>query len=152
MTTTTTSAAAATSSCAVSWQIPTTDIACAGIVSGNMTDTFDSCCKDASPIKYNDDCNVYCLAKGQDMKELRDCLTDKSRDYNHVFCTGNNDTATATGSATSSSTGTSTGTSTSSATGTSTSTGAAIANQPISKTGLGLVAMLFCSALAGVVA
>ncbi|KAJ5110430.1 hypothetical protein N7532_000965 [Penicillium argentinense] len=152
MSTTTTTAAAASSSCAVSWQIPTDDVACAGIISGNMTDAFDSCCKGDKPVKYNDDCNIYCLAQDQSREKLRSCLTSKSGDYTNVFCTGNNDTATATSKPTNTKDSSSTGTSTSTSTGTSTSSGAAIVSQPISKTGLGLVAMLFCSALAGVVA
>ncbi|OQE18774.1 hypothetical protein PENSTE_c017G09422 [Penicillium steckii] len=153
MSVTTTSAAAAASSCTPSWEIPVTDVACAGQITGNITEVFDTCCKGNSPVKYNDDCNIYCLAQGQTKKELTDCLTEKSGD-NRIFCGAGKPNATATAEATTTKeTGTSTGTSTSSSSsGTSTETNAAVLNQPISKTGLGLVAMLFCSALAGVVA
>ncbi|KAJ5767521.1 hypothetical protein N7533_000104 [Penicillium manginii] len=152
MSTTTTTAAASTSStCISSWIIPSNDVACAGAVTGNMTDVFDSCCKGNSPVKYNDDCNIYCLAQGQTKKELSDCLTDKSKNYSGIFCGAGKDNSTATASATTTKeTGSATGTSTGK--GSSTSTGAAIISQPISKTGLGLVAMLFCSAVAGVLA
>ncbi|KAJ5216722.1 uncharacterized protein N7469_011587 [Penicillium citrinum] len=150
MSVTTTSSAAA-ASCTPSWQIPVDDVACAGQISGNITKVFDTCCKGNSPVKYNDDCNIYCLAQGQTKQELTDCLTEKSGN-NQIFCGHGKQNATATAEATTTKeTGTSTGTSTSS-TGTSTETNAAVLNQPISKTGLGLVAMLFCSALVGVVA
>lgn len=149
----TTTSAAASSSCAISYEIPSTDVACAGLISGNMTKAFDSCCKGNSPVKYNDDCNIYCLAQGQTKQELQDCLTDKSKDFSHVFCGGGKANSTATASATTTrETSDSTGTATSSGADSATSTGAAVMSQPISKTGLGLVAMLFCSALAGVVA
>ncbi|CAI7575820.1 unnamed protein product [Penicillium pancosmium] len=154
MTTTTTTAASTSSTCIVSWQIPSNDVACAGPITGNMTDVFDSCCKGNSPVKYNDGCNIYCLAQGQTKKELSDCLTDKSKKDGSIFCGQGKDNSTATASATTTrETGSdATGTSTTTGKGSSTSTGAAIISQPISKTGLGLVAMLFCSAVAGVIA
>lgn len=125
-----------------------TDAACGAPISGNITSAFDSCCKGNSPVRYENDCGIYCLAQEQTVDELTKCLEQKSGTYS-IFCNmrGN---ATATAAAT-----TTKATSTSTSTGTSaasTSSGAAVANQPISKTGLGIIAMMFCSALMGVVA
>jgi hypothetical protein len=145
MSTTTTSVSATnTASCGGSvWQIPTTDFACAAIISGNMTDAMDDCCKDASPKKYDNDCGIYCLAQGQDIGTLQSCISKKSGNYHDVFCNTSrqNATATAAASKTSTSTGTHTGTTTSTSTH-----NAAVANQPVSKSGLGLVALMFGSA------
>lgn len=125
-----------------------TDAACGAPINGNITSAFDSCCKGNSPVKYDNDCGIYCLAQGQNVSELTSCLEKKSGTYS-IFCNkGGNATATA-AATTTKATGTSTSTGTSAA---STSSGAAVANQPVSKTGLGVMAMLFCSALMGVVA
>ncbi|KAF7521673.1 hypothetical protein PCG10_008126 [Penicillium crustosum] len=147
-TTSTTSSVSATSTaCGGSvWEIPTTDAACAAVISGNITDVMDDCCKDAKVSKYDNDCGIYCLAQGQDVNKLQSCLTSKSGNYHDVFCNAAlNATATATATG-SKSTSSGTGTSTQSST-TSTSTNAAIANQPVSKSGVGLIALLFGSAL-----
>ncbi|KAJ5467981.1 hypothetical protein N7475_005733 [Penicillium sp. IBT 31633x] len=151
MSTTTSSVSATSTACGGSvWQIPTTDAACAVVAGGNMTETMDLCCKDAKITKYDNDCGIYCLAQGQDIDKLQSCLTSKSGNYREVFCNAAlNATATATSTG-SKSTGTGTGTSTSSAGSTSTSN-AAIANQPVSKSGLGLVALLFGSAFMAVI-
>ncbi|KAJ6138695.1 hypothetical protein N7471_005181 [Penicillium samsonianum] len=146
---TTSSVSATSTACGGSvWEIPTTDAACAAIISGNMTDVMDECCKNAKVSKYDNDCGIYCLAQGQDVNKLQSCLTSKSGNYQNVFCNARlNATATATGSkSTSSGTGTSTASS-----ATSTSPNAAIANQPISKSGVGLIALLFGSALMAVI-
>ncbi|KAF7715462.1 Uncharacterized protein PECH_007116 [Penicillium ucsense] len=125
-----------------------TDAACGAPVSGNITDAFDSCCKGNTPTKYDNDCGIYCLAIGQDIGELTKCLEQKSGSYS-VFCNkGTNVTATASATTTKTS---STGTSTHSGAA-STSSGAAVVNQSVSKMGLGVLAMMFCSALMGVVA
>ncbi|KAJ5486895.1 hypothetical protein N7530_001195 [Penicillium desertorum] len=146
---TTSSVSATSTACGASvWQIPTTDAACAAVVSGNMTDVMDECCKNAKVTKYDNDCGIYCLAQGQDVDKLQSCLTSKSGNYHDVFCNAAlNATATAT---TTGSKSTSSGTSTDSS-ATSTSTNAAIANQPISKSGVGLMALLFGSALMAVI-
>ncbi|CAG8072783.1 unnamed protein product [Penicillium salamii] len=147
MSTTTSSVSATSTACGSGvWQIPTTDAACAAKIRGNVTDVMDQCCGDASTHKYENDCGIYCLAQGQDIKKLQNCITSKSGNFNDVFCNAAlNATATAT-----STKSTSTGTSTSS-TGTSTSTGnAAVANQPVSKSGLGMIALLFGSAFMAV--
>ncbi|KAJ5163836.1 uncharacterized protein N7500_005666 [Penicillium coprophilum] len=149
-TTSTTSASTTGTACGARvWEIPTTDAACAGIVTGNMTDVMDECCKDAEVSKYENNCGIYCLAQGQDINELQSCLSRKSGNYHDVFCNAAlNATATATATRSKS---TSSGTSTHSST-TSTSTNAAIANQQISKSGLGLIGLLFSSALMAVIA
>lgn len=159
MTTTGASTAAPTSTCTPSWEIPHTDIACAAPAHGNYSDVMDKCCKSASVAHYNDGCNLYCLAQDQSRKDLSDCMQSSGIKPNEVFCRGKpNATATNTMSATntatdSGSTSTSSSTGTSSASGSaSTSSGAAVANQPISIGGLGLVAMMFWSTLLGLVA
>ncbi|KAJ5130067.1 uncharacterized protein N7515_006106 [Penicillium bovifimosum] len=148
MSTTTTSMSPSSTACGGSvWQIPTTDAACAVVVSGNMTEVMDTCCK-TKPTKYDNDCGIYCLAQGQDVNKLQSCLTSKSGNYHDVFCNAAlNATATATSTAsrTSSGTGTGTGTATESA-ATSTSTDNAAVGKSVSKSGLGLVALLFGSA------
>ncbi|CAG7965213.1 unnamed protein product [Penicillium nalgiovense] len=146
---TTSSVSATSTACGGSvWQIPTTDAACAAVVSGNMTDVMDDCCKNAKVTKYDNDCGIYCLAQGQDVDKLQSCITSKSGNYHDVFCNAAlNATATAT---TTGSKSTSSGPSTESP-ATSTSTNAAIANQPISKSGVGLIALLFGSALMAVI-
>ncbi|KAJ5330086.1 hypothetical protein N7452_010476 [Penicillium brevicompactum] len=147
MSTTTSSVSATSTACGSSvWQIPTTDAACAAVVRGNVTDALDQCCKEASVHKYDNDCAIYCLAQGQDTHALQSCISSKSGNFNDVFCNAApNATATATGSKS-----TSTGTSTSTSTSTSTHN-AAIANQPVSKSGLGLIALLFGSAFMAIV-
>lgn len=150
MSTTTTSAVATSTACdAHVYELPVKDAACGAVLKGNMSDVFDTCCKGDSPVKFDNDCGIYCLAQEQTVDKLQSCLTSKSNDYRDVFCNANlNATATAAPTTVkSTSTGTSTGTSTA-----TTTKNAAVLGQPISKTGLGLVAMLFCSALAGVVA
>lgn len=142
MSTTTTSLGASATACGSSvWQIPTTDAACAAVIRGNITDAMNDCCKDASTHKYENDCAIYCLAQGQDINKLQKCLTSKSGNYNDVFCNAAlNATATASDSkSTSTSTSTSTGS-------TSTSTNNAAVPAHVSKSGLGLIALIFGSA------
>jgi hypothetical protein len=144
MSTTTTSMSATSTACGGTvWQIPTTHAACAAIISGNMTEVMDTCCN-AKPTKYDNDCGIYCLAQGQDVNKLQSCLTSKSGNYQNVFC---NAALNATATATSTASRTTSGTGTSTESATSTSTGnAAVVNQSVSKSGLGLVALLFGSA------
>lgn len=153
MSTTATSAIASTTAATCGtdvYQLPTTDVACGAQLTNNMASVFDECCKGDAPVKYNNDCGIYCLAQGQTVSELADCLMSKSNNYGGVFCNDSKPNATATEAATTTkATSTSTsGTSTS----TSTSTNAAVVNTPVSKTGLGVVAMLFCSTLMGALA
>ncbi|KGO69468.1 hypothetical protein PITC_014230 [Penicillium italicum] len=148
---TTSSASATSTACGSSvWRIPTNDEACAAVVSGNITEVMNFCCKNARVSKYEDDCGIYCLAQGQTVDKLQACLASKSNNYHNVFCntvTNTTATATSTGSKpTSSGTGTR-----SHSSATSTSTNAAIANQAVSKSGVGLIALLLGSALMAVV-
>lgn len=147
MSTTTTSVSASSTACSGNvWQIPTTNAACAGVIRGNVTEAMDKCCKKASPQKYENDCGIYCLAVDQDIEALSSCIQKESGNYNDVFCNAAlNATATATGSKPTTSSATGTG-------ATSTSTNAAIVNQPVSKSGLGLVALMFGSAFMAVLA
>lgn len=147
MSTTTSSVSATSTACGSSvWQIPTTDAACAAVIRGNVTDAMDQCCDNASTHKYDNDCAIYCLAQGQDIHKLQSCITGKSGNFNDVFCNAApNATATAKESKS-----TSTGTSTSTSTSTSTHN-AAVVNQPVSKSGLGLIALLFGSAFMAIV-
>lgn len=136
------------------YEIPTKDAACAVPVAGNNTDALHQCCKDASVEDYDHGCGSYCLAQGQDVGELQNCLFAAGVKYQDVFCSTNQKNATASGSVTSSSTASSTGSSTKSATGsastaTHSSAAVAVVDYRISKSGVGLLAMMFCSALLG---
>ncbi|KAJ5198571.1 uncharacterized protein N7498_007688 [Penicillium cinerascens] len=66
-TATDTATAAATATATVCgstvYQIPVIDAACGAKVSGNMSSVFDTCCKGDSPVKYDNDCGIYCLAQ-----------------------------------------------------------------------------------------
>ncbi|EPS26422.1 hypothetical protein PDE_01358 [Penicillium oxalicum 114-2] len=154
-TTTTTNAAIATPTACTGnvYVLPNvTDAACGAPISGNITDAFDSCCKGNTPTKYENDCGIYCLAIGQDIGQLTKCLEQKSGSY-AVFCNkGTNATATASASTTTTQTTSMTGTSTRTGAASSTSSGAAGVSQPVSKTGLGVLAMVLCSTLMGFVA
>jgi hypothetical protein len=94
-------AAATTSSAACSsnlYNIPTTDNACALSDTGNHTEIMKACCKSASVISYYDGCGLYCLAQGQSVGELTQCMYGQGASYSEVFCRGGvNATATETG-------------------------------------------------------
>jgi hypothetical protein len=137
------------------WEIPTTDAACAIHPSSlhNATDVLSQCCGVASVISYDDGCASYCLAQGQNVSVLETCLQSNGGD---PFCnSGLNATATAAvSSSTASKTGGST-TGTGTATGTSassTKSGAAVKTTKVSTGGVGVIALLFCSALFGALA
>lgn len=153
-TTTGSTTAASTSACALSYEFPkdVKDVGCAAVAQGNITDAFDHCCKGDAPVKYNDDCNIYCLAQNQDLGDLRKCLISSGGAPNLVFCQPTNGNATATQAASTTAGSTGTSTSTSSSSTSSTTDNAATMNNPVSKTGLGLVAMVFCSTLMGFLA
>ncbi|KAI8628493.1 hypothetical protein F5Y19DRAFT_476476 [Xylariaceae sp. FL1651] len=75
--------------------IPITDAACAVPYGGNHTDAMSNCCKSADVVSYYDNCGLYCVAAGQSIKDLQDCLFDKGVKYQDVFCNANvNATAT----------------------------------------------------------
>ncbi|KAK1140982.1 hypothetical protein N8T08_009728 [Aspergillus melleus] len=157
--TTTSASTSASATCTGSmWELPTKDIACALPKSGNATEILDKCCKHAKVSDYNDGCGIYCLAQEQSAKDLTNCFRDEGAKDGEFFCSGGNSSLTATAAvpsktgdsdSDSSSTGTSTG---SSASSTSSDSAAIALSQPVSKSGLGLLAMLVCSALMGVVA
>ncbi|CAG7991145.1 unnamed protein product [Penicillium nalgiovense] len=129
------------------WHIPEEAPACAYMPGGNMTKVMEECCNGASVIPYADGCGIYCLANGQDPYKLGDCITNQNAYGLYGFCTLDDFNSTTTGSKSPSS-GTATSTASPAA---STSPNAAITNQPISKSGLGLIALLFGSALMAVI-
>ncbi|KAJ5123737.1 hypothetical protein N7448_009834 [Penicillium atrosanguineum] len=157
-TTSTTSSASATSSChAKLYDIPVSDAACAMPMKGNYSSIMSSCCSSASVVQY-DDCDYYCLAEGQSVGTLAECLI-KASEPGEVWCNTNaNSTATATATATgtgvvtlsATATGTdSTGTATSKeAAATSTSAGI-VAPRPLSKSAIGMVGLLLVGSAAG---
>ncbi|KAJ6180731.1 hypothetical protein N7519_011192 [Penicillium mononematosum] len=159
-TTSPTSSASATSSChAKLYDIPTHDAACAMSIQGNNSAIMSSCCSDASVVEY-DGCDYYCLAQGQSVGTLAECLI-KASEPGEVWCNTNaNATATATATATgtgvvtlsATTTGAdSTGSSTSGSTATSTANAAAgiVASRPLSKSAIGVVGMLLAGSAAG---
>lgn len=160
-TTSTTSSASATSSChAKLYDIPTHDAACAMPMQNNNSAIMSSCCSEASIVQY-DSCDYYCLAQGQNVGTLAECLI-KASEPGEVWCNnGANFTATATATATGTGVVTlgatesgadSTGSSTSSgSTATSTANVAAgiVASRPLSKSAIGIVWMLLAGSAAG---
>ncbi|CAG8026331.1 unnamed protein product [Penicillium olsonii] len=160
-TTSTTSSASATSSChAKLYDIPTHDAACAMPMQSNNSAIMSSCCSEASVVEY-DGCDYYCLAQGQSVGTLAECLL-KASEPGEVWCNTNaNATATATATATGTGVVTLSATSTdadsttsgtsSSSTASSTANAAAgiVAPQPLSKSAIGMVGMLLAGTAAG---
>ncbi|KAJ0422657.1 hypothetical protein BJY00DRAFT_311024 [Aspergillus carlsbadensis] len=159
--TTTSSAPAATCSGGVSaWILPVQDAACGLPNSGNSSDIMDKCCGVADVDTFNDDCGLYCLAQGQNVGDLLSCIEDAGATPGQFFCSGNQ-SATATAPVPSSTGGSDDDDDDSDPSSTSDSDEAEPSEtdnagvrlgQPVSKTGLGVLAMLFCSALLGVAA
>ncbi|KAL2849837.1 hypothetical protein BJY01DRAFT_245775 [Aspergillus pseudoustus] len=156
--TTTSSAAAATCTGGVSsWILPVQDAACGLPSAGNASAIMDKCCGIADVTSFNDDCGLYCLAQGQNVGDLLHCIEDAGAIPGQFFCTANQ-TATATAAPPSQTSdndddddNNSTSTSDNDAAEPSESDNAGLRlSQPVSKTGLGVIAMLFCSALFGV--
>lgn len=136
-------------------RFPTSDIACAvGSVSGipsNTSSVFQNCCKSAPVEPFNGPCGYYCLAVQQSVADLQKCFQDGGVNPGSIFCNGNN-SATATATPTSSArstgvTGSATGSPRPSGSGAPGDTGAAA--QGVSKAGLGMLCMIFVSAMAG---
>ncbi|KAJ5633275.1 hypothetical protein N7490_009614 [Penicillium lividum] len=146
MSTTTTSLASTATACTNVYQLPTTDAACAAVISGNMTSVFDTCCKGDKPVKYDNDCGIYCLAQEQTVDKLLVCLQTEGKNYQDVFC---NDKLNATATAKATTTAKETTTKTSTSTSTSTSTKNAAVGQPVSAMGLGILAMVVFSGVLG---
>lgn len=160
-TTSTTSSASATSSCSAKlYDLPTHDAACAMPMQSNNSAIMSSCCSDASVVEY-DGCDYYCLAQGQSVGTLAECLI-KASEPGEVWCNTNaNATATATATATgtgivtlsASTTGAdSTGSGTSSgstATSTANAASGVFVPRPLSKSAVGIVGMLLAGSAAG---
>ncbi|KAI1661822.1 hypothetical protein F4813DRAFT_174137 [Daldinia decipiens] len=85
-----------TSSCGVQlYIIPVKDAACAVPATGNNTEIMGSCCGAADIVSYYDGCGLYCLAAGQTVGSLSDCIREKGTYPGDIFC-NQNATATAT--------------------------------------------------------
>lgn len=99
MSSTTSSLAATATACANLYDTPVQDAACAMPYSRDHVDQMQSCCKNADVVSYYNNCGLYCLAQGQSVADLTDCLFKKGAAYQDVFCRGNTTaTATETGS------------------------------------------------------
>ncbi|KAL3492036.1 hypothetical protein BJX62DRAFT_114487 [Aspergillus germanicus] len=144
------------------WILPVQDAACGLPNTGNGSSIMDKCCGVADVSKYNDDCGLYCLAQGQNVGDLLSCIEDAGATPGQFFCSGNQ-TATATAAVPSSTGGNdddndddnddpSSTSDSDEAEPTETDNAGVRLGQPVSKTGLGVLAMLFCSALLGVAA
>ncbi|KDN67733.1 hypothetical protein CSUB01_06729 [Colletotrichum sublineola] len=82
------------------YDTPSQDRVCAMPLAGNHTAIMSACCRDADVVSYYDGCGIYCLALGQSVRDLQDCLFDQGAGYTAVFCRDNGDvnaSATATG-------------------------------------------------------
>jgi hypothetical protein len=125
----------------------------------NNSAIMSSCCSDASVVEYGG-CDYYCLAQGQSVGTLAECLI-KASEAGEVWCNTNaNGTATATATATgtgvvtlsatatdadSTSSSTSSG---SSATSTANAAAGVFSPQPLSKSAIGMVGILLAGSVA----
>ncbi|KAI5287617.1 hypothetical protein KEM54_005865 [Ascosphaera aggregata] len=163
VTQTTTDAATTTTgmpnNCAANiYEMPVRDAACGMPNKGNNTDILKSCCGKAPVETYPNKCGLYCLAIGQELRELRECLIKLNMGVD-TFCNNSApSTAMATGTATQTSTSTEPSTKTktsgtSTATSTSGSSSDSDANSAIvphlSTAGIGMLAIMVCSAVFG---
>ena len=80
------------------YTIPTTDAACAvpNKANANYNTFMTHCCNSAAVTSYDNNCGLYCLAQGQAVGTLVNCLTGAGVGWSDVFC-NTNMTATATG-------------------------------------------------------
>ncbi|KAI0858448.1 hypothetical protein F4860DRAFT_486248 [Xylaria cubensis] len=85
-----------TPACANLYEIPISEAGCAVSYAGaGHKDAMEACCKSADVVSYFNDCGLYCVAAGQTIKDLQDCLFDQKVAYQDVFCNANvNATAT----------------------------------------------------------
>ncbi|KAI0186259.1 hypothetical protein EV127DRAFT_439276 [Xylaria flabelliformis] len=85
-----------TPACANLYEIPISEAGCAVSFAGaGHKDAMEACCKSADVVSYFNDCGLYCVAAGQTIKDLQDCLFDQKVAYQDVFCNANvNATAT----------------------------------------------------------
>ncbi|KAJ5432179.1 uncharacterized protein N7458_011335 [Penicillium daleae] len=159
-TTSSITSASATSSChAKLYDIPTHDAACAMPMKGNYSAIMSSCCSSASVVEY-DGCDYYCLAQGQTVGDLAECLI-KASEPGQVWCNTNaNARATATEpttgteiitlSATTTGTDSTSSATSSSATASSTANAAgSVVPHPVSKSAVGMVVLLLAGSAAG---
>ncbi|GFF89020.1 hypothetical protein IFM47457_08009 [Aspergillus lentulus] len=138
---TTTGTAAASTCTGNRWVLPVQDVACALPATGNYSSIMDKCCTPAAVTKYNDGCDMYCLAQGHSMGKLLDCIKENGGNKD-VFCGGQlNATATASLSSSASSTGTRTGASASA------TRDSGAGGKRVSVLGVGLVVLLVCGML-----
>ncbi|KAI0544731.1 hypothetical protein F4679DRAFT_563630 [Xylaria curta] len=85
-----------TPACANLYEIPISEAGCAVSFAGTgHKDAMEACCKSADVVSYFNDCGLYCVAAGQTIKDLQDCLFGEKVAYQDVFCNANvNATAT----------------------------------------------------------
>lgn len=113
---------------------------------------MSSCCSSASVVSYSD-CDYYCLAQGQNVGDLAECLI-KASEPGEVWC-NTNANATATGSVPTTGAGTIVATASatdSAATGTKSSTGStstSTTNAAATKKSIGVLALLLVGSTAG---
>ncbi|KAE8144625.1 hypothetical protein BDV25DRAFT_171318 [Aspergillus avenaceus] len=150
---TTTATATPTSTCHPKlYDIPVRDAACAMSMQGNNSAIMASCCSGADVVSYSN-CDYYCLAQGQNVGSLAECLI-KASEPGEVWC-NTNASATATGSVPTTGAGTIvatatvSGTGTKSAAGTGTGTGTSGAERVGGKKAVGVVLMLGLGVLGG---
>ncbi|KAI9926380.1 hypothetical protein ASPWEDRAFT_697324 [Aspergillus wentii DTO 134E9] len=153
--TTTGTASTATSSCSAKlYDIPTHDAACAMPMRNNNSAIMSSCCGEASVVSY-DDCDYYCLARGQNVGDLATCLI-KASEAGEVWC-NTNANATASASVTvgtivaTGSSASSTGDSTEASATSSSAAGRIQAPMTLSKSAAGVLAMLVLGSTAQLV-
>lgn len=111
---------------------------------------MSNCCLSAAVIEY-DSCDYYCLAQGQTVHELAECLI-KGSEVGEVWCNTNaNATATATATATGTGIVTLGASTTDANSATSTSNGAAGVISPYlrAKSAIGMVGLLLVGYVAG---
>lgn len=150
----TTSSSAAATCTGNAWVLPVQDIACGLIsTSDKYSDIMDKCCKDANVESYNDDCGLYCLAQGQSGRDLLDCISDEGAKDGDFFCGGGNLTQTASAAlpskTASSNDDDNDNDSDSDSDSSDDKDNAAVRAPAVNKAGLGVLAMLFCTALLG---
>ncbi|KAI1735639.1 hypothetical protein F4680DRAFT_452726 [Xylaria scruposa] len=77
----------ATPACANLYEIPISEAGCAVSFAGaGHKDAMEACCKSADVVSYFNDCGLYCVAAGQTIKDLQDCLFGQKVAYQDVFC------------------------------------------------------------------
>lgn len=75
-----------TATCSNLSQIPIAEAGCAVSFSDGHKDAMAACCKSADVISYFDDCGLFCVAAGQSVNDLRNCLYGQKATYQDVFC------------------------------------------------------------------